>query len=201
MTRLTKTLVIVLFLLDFTSLKAQNTSTKSLQLQDFVVLCDNEQVKLSWIVNFEPVNTTYGIQKSSDGMNFQNLVFVPGLGGGLISYSYNVIDSLPIPHAYYRLVAIDQNGQETHLETQFLSYVHNDYDLYPNPFTAEIHLNSEEEGYYDIIDSDGKVLLSGNYNKINTTIDLRSLKTGVYIVKLYPKFSSEKTVLISKVDW
>ena len=62
------------------------------------------------------------------------------------------------------------------------------FHIYPNPVTTVAILSCIESKRlisYQILQSNGKVVLSGDIKDIETKIDLRSLSNGMYIVKVY----------------
>ncbi len=64
--------------------------------------------------------------------------------------------------------------------------------VYPNPFNSTVTLDfsSELSFYYSLSSYDGKVILKGNINPQNTSINLSSLKSGLYLLLLQDEKST-----------
>ncbi|HEY9187995.1 MAG TPA: T9SS type A sorting domain-containing protein [Ignavibacteria bacterium] len=60
--------------------------------------------------------------------------------------------------------------------------------LYPNPtnayFTIEIFNNVNSNYNFDLYDQDGQIVLRKEFHQVNITIDIKSLKNGIYVYKL-----------------
>ena len=61
-----------------------------------------------------------------------------------------------------------------------------DFEVYPNPTTNELQLSTSDyhEQTYSICNMNGKELLTGALNGTTTTIDLRALSAGMYLVTI-----------------
>jgi hypothetical protein len=60
------------------------------------------------------------------------------------------------------------------------------FRLYPNPVTSEltIQIDVSDEKEYKIYSTAGEVLLSGNLNFNSNTIDVSSLPSSIYFLKI-----------------
>jgi hypothetical protein len=75
-----------------------------------------------------------------------------------------------------------------------LSLNNENIGIYPNPATDYIHIETQQKLELEIIDIEGQILkLSSIIDKV-TTIDVRNLSSGVYIIKA----KTEKGIFISK---
>lgn len=61
----------------------------------------------------------------------------------------------------------------------------NESRIYPNPASDFLTINTENESYYNIIDSRGIVLQQGSLNVGLNDIQISSLQSGTYILKIY----------------
>lgn len=87
-------------------------------LHSFSANCINRQIVLSWNTTMEMNNRYYSVQRSSDGMHWQQIGLVNGAGHSdtLIHYTYT--DTRPgddVP--YYRLTQTDMDNRVTFLQT------------------------------------------------------------------------------------
>lgn len=65
-------------------------------------------------------------------------------------------------------------------EIQEIEISENNIRVYPNPVQETISIKSDESVYFKIYDLDGRLLLNGDGN----TIDVSSLKTGTYLLRI-----------------
>ncbi|MDR2010320.1 MAG: T9SS type A sorting domain-containing protein [Bacteroidales bacterium] len=74
-----------------------------------------------------------------------------------------------------------------------------DYEIYPNPATDILNINSEFPfEYCEIYDSSGKLLLRSNYN--NHSLNISNLNSGIYFVQLKSdsKIFKTKKIMVLK---
>lgn len=70
---------------------------------------------------------------------------------------------------------------------------------YPNPVSDILHLNSKETiSKIEVLDLSGKVVLTKNAESKNIQLDLNSIKTGIYLVKLTSKNKTETIKIIKR---
>ena len=73
-----------------------------------------------------------------------------------------------------------------------------EFSIYPNPASSTVNINCLNEGQYEILNLAG-VIVSRNYlERGHNSIDIKSLKTGVYIVKVKNTNKSAAYKLIVK---
>lgn len=70
--------------------------------------------------------------------------------------------------------------------------------IYPNPCKDKLHINIDEPVYYSISDIQSHTFLSGSIDKNTKTIDLTSLKEGVYIISLYFNKKNQRNIFIKQ---
>ena len=58
------------------------------------------------------------------------------------------------------------------------------YALYPNPATTELHIAGAKKAAYTITDMTGRTLLAGNVDDKNETIDINGLSAGLYVAAI-----------------
>lgn len=67
---------------------------------------------LKWVTATETNNDYFSIERSIDGINFENIGIVNGAGNSSQTLHYSLIDDYPEPNVnYYRLKQVDFNGQ------------------------------------------------------------------------------------------
>jgi Leucine-rich repeat (LRR) protein len=69
------------------------------------------------------------------------------------------------------------------------------FSMYPNPFSEELIIDFIEEARYSIINLNGQTLRQGNLTKGESTLDLSTISSGLYFIKL----KTEKGNITKKV--
>ncbi|HXA02515.1 MAG TPA: T9SS type A sorting domain-containing protein [Cytophagaceae bacterium] len=166
-------------------------ATLPVNLISFEATKENDTVKLSWVAGQEVNFDHYEVQKSADGIIFENIGTVNTLGS-LISTSYNFTDLQPINSiSYYRLktVDLDQSTQYSGI-ISVNTFIESSIEIYPNPvsgdnFNVLIPASTSSEKITVIIkDLMGKEYFSLTYIQQEEILPLSSssLLPGIYVV-------------------
>ena len=75
--------------------------------------------------------------------------------------------------------------------------VNNSFEVYPNPATNFITIDSTLEGYYNLVSILGKTVTKGTLRQGDNTIDLSNFDKGVYLLNVLSD-SYSKTIKIIK---
>ena len=83
------------------------------ELKEFKIRKENENIILNWITATEINNDGFEVQRSVDGINFTKIGWVEGRGNSSFDtyYQYRDVELLDINVVYYRLKQIDFDGQ------------------------------------------------------------------------------------------
>ena len=145
---------------------------------------------IEWTTLSEWMNQQFIIERSDDGVHFEDIGIVQGAeySQGLLNYSF--IDESPISLLYfYRLRQVDTNGQWSH--THIISIKRNDvFMISPNPANEYINisslansLSSYTVSFYNI---EGRKVLSTKLQSQNsnskTSIRTVAMPVGLYLV-------------------
>ena len=159
------------------------------ELIDFSVYWNREEVILSWKTASERNNDRFEVQRSTDGLTFATVGTVKGKGTTFSVTEYDYVDVVPKGGIYYyRLKQVDHDGEFTYSPTK---YVMVDIqavsaNVYPNPvknkFTIEIR-GTRQPATYMLIDMVGRAFLMGTFSE-ETSIDIQTLPPGKYILRL-----------------
>lgn len=173
----------------------------SLQVGDSILLQDyfyNSVTNIGWyhLDSIKLVNISVGNRKSFNFHNtFNNnpLLWIEGvgtLGYPFQSYS-NYAPSWDEVSCFYRndtLIYQSQFSQQSGTCNIWVSINENEsnsFELFPNPTTNEIVVsNSTMFKNYKLYDLLGKTLMSNDICENNFIIDLKSLPSGIYLLKL-----------------
>ncbi len=141
-------------------------------------------IELNWSVSEEQNIAYYLIEKSNNGINFETIGTVTA-SGGLESKTYSFEDrSSNNPLVYYKLVAVSSNGEASYSS---ILPVHSKINVGISQNNGEITINPENiEGdfEYEILDLQGKTIISGTTNNI-TPVNVSNInKGGIYVLRL-----------------
>ncbi len=154
---------------------------------------ESNRVKLEWKSYSESGNQKYIIQKSSNGVAYNDILFVPAknTGGNYLEYDNNPSSG----SNYYRLVQVDFDGKSEKLADKFINYGigNSKISIYPNPVINELNIsfnNIEAESVtVKIYDLSGKKIIEKSLNKNDISEGYKlNMKTGfdkgIYILNV-----------------
>jgi hypothetical protein len=168
------------------------------ELTSFTANIVDRSVLLNWTTATEVNNQGFEIERSTDGLNFNQIGYVPGFGTTTEPKSYSYTDqSVTSGTYYYRLKQIDFDGSfayssvaevEVSLPTVF-SLEQN----YPNPFnpstSIQFSLPTDAQvkiNVYNLVGENISEIVSGNFaagtHKVN--FNASTLTSGIYFYRL-----------------
>jgi hypothetical protein len=180
------------------SITAGNCSSLPVELISFAAVELNSMIELKWSTASEINNAGFEVQRSKDGVQFENLQFVDGNGNSQETLEYNFIDKdAKLGERYfYRLRQIDFDGKFEFSDIIKASLNEDATvigDIYPNPSESgqvNVNMNTEEEGDWTIslLDLTGREIateqrtITTGASKQSFTFD--SHLTGIYILRM-----------------
>lgn len=152
-------------------------------------LTQNKDVILDWSTATEINNDFFTLERSRDGVQFEEIGEVEGAGSSNQKIDYQFIDKSPYYGvSYYRLKQTDYDGTYSYSDIRSVNLVSGQgVQLFPNPvsYGGEIELsstNSEDlNGTYTIFNTAGKTIQTGQTTNNKIKIDLAS---GLYFIEL-----------------
>lgn len=163
---------------------------------------------LNWETASETNNNYFLIERSENGITFEEVARTKGAGTSDQLLSYSVIDETPVfPLSFYRLKQVDYDGKFEYSKTIAIYKAKNnsDFKIIPNPAHDHVLLtfNVREEGVASIkiYDNQGRPVYSSTVNAIkgenSATISLRDLSAGMYSVSIQAndKINSAKLII------
>jgi hypothetical protein len=153
---------------------------------------------LVWKTASEHNSAYYIVQRSTDGINFEDIGRVAAAGNSSTTVSYNYTDNASANSGmiYYRLEQVDVDGTPHHSDIKSISNngFFQNIHLYPVPVkkgqNASLEMISEanENILVEIYDNPGKVVSSGQYEVAEgtSTIELNTsiLASGLYHLRI-----------------
>lgn len=117
-------------------------------------------VSLSWSTASELNNKGFIIERTQNGTAWTDVGFIAGNGTSSIIRSYSFSDPSPLKGMnYYRLKQQDYDGLIKYSPVQAVQIdkLMNPLNLYPNPATEEVYIQTEEAGLVHIMDLTGRI--------------------------------------------
>jgi len=176
----------------------QSSTTLPVELVDFTAEAGNNFVTLNWTTASELNNFGFEVEKSTDGVNFEKIGFVPGNGttDNEITYTYTD-EGLSAGKFYYRLKQVDYDGNfEYSGVVTAVVEVPSSFNLnqnYPNPAnpTTTISFDIKEKGHVELIVTNVlgqvvKTLVSREMTagKHEVQFNAKGLASGIYFYTL-----------------
>ena len=154
----------------------------------------NGGIQLDWETASEIDNDYFTIEKSEDGINFEEIFYINGAGTTDNVTTYQYLDEDPINGTnYYRLKQTDYNGTTSFSDVIAVEYsIFNPTNilLFPTIATSNIQIQLQEVSENDIVvevfDIMGRkvkeTMINAYYNDL--FLNINELHTGHYIVRL-----------------
>ncbi len=170
--------------------------TLPVSLLSFDASINNKSVDVKWVTASETNTKDYTVQRSYNGIQFQNIGTVNAAGNSnkQLSYLYKDNDALQSGNTkiYYRLQITDNDGKTSYSKVAFLNVLANGnvLALYPNPVKDQLYLVTNvpiSAASVRITNANGKLVFvqqlenmqAGTQNKINVS----TLGKGVYYLE------------------
>lgn len=152
-------------------------------LLEFETQCNNGKIDLSWKTASESNNDYFTIERSLDGINFDEIATINGIGNSSQISNYRWVDEKPLTGiTYYRLSQTDFDGKSTYLSVRSESCGEvSEISISPNPFKNDFSLFSKYAGNITLVDNMGKVVLEKTIGSGSNSIQVNSVASGVYI--------------------
>lgn len=167
-----------------------NVTLLPIELVSMNAICVGENRVIKWMTASEANNDYFEVQRSANGIDFENFARVNGSGNSSDLLEYSIVDDLKSTGiVYYRLKQVDFNG-DSHL----FDIVSSDcipqtspIGVVPNPFKNKISITglSDEIVQIELINSFGSVLYKNSINATNSSdIYFGNLSPGIYLLRL-----------------
>jgi hypothetical protein len=174
---------------------SMGSSPLAIKLIYFDVECGKREVKINWATASEDNNDYFTIERTQDGIHFEEIGKIVGAGNSSHKINYSFIDSNPLQGvSYYRLKQIDFNGRSEYFNVVATSCGENDFQnmtIYPNPAKTDVTIALNMEitagSYIAFSDMRGtiikKIQCEATTNQLKH-INISDFSSGCYIVRL-----------------
>ncbi|MEM7102425.1 MAG: hypothetical protein AAF502_04770 [Bacteroidota bacterium] len=163
-----------------------------IELLNFEANLENGKVLLEWVTVSEFQNDFFTIERSSDGVVFEELVRIEGAGDSNTENYYHTVDEAPfLGTSYYRLKQTDFDGEFTYSDVEVI-YFRPEADLvaFPSPIalgeTLSVRIFMEGTITVELFDSQSRLIyiksIEHNPGDRELQISTSGLSPGVYLV-------------------
>lgn len=180
---------------DFSASACNDVVALPIELISFEGKTESNYVRLDWKTLTEKNNSHFTIFRSSDAKTFEEITTIDGNGDSNIPIEYTFLDKNPINGInYYYLKQYDFDGRESSSRIVNINVSNSTFKLYPNPTKTRVYLEhgKNEIQEINIFSNRGKFIKKMQLNKNDTDVlelDLGSLDSGLYIVKIQTKYT------------
>jgi hypothetical protein len=187
-----------------------NGSPLPISLLDFDAVPLLENVLLTWTTASETNNDFFTLERSQDGVHFDEIITVDGAGNSNQILQYKSTDFTPLNGtSYYRLKQTDFDGKFDYSNLKAVNFnkpIQTQlWSIFPNPtnlngvYIKNTNIDAKQVTL-KIIDLTGKVIKMETINNINANASLfvgfENISTGMYMLELNDEMNSTNTHLI-----
>jgi hypothetical protein len=177
---------------------------------------ENKEVKLKWKTASEQDNDYFTVERSTDGIVFNEVARVSGAGNSAVENNYATVDRNPLAGiSYYRLRQVDfDGGQETFpmvaVEIEGITLNEPRLNVHPNPYANGNILvdidgfDESQDAHVLIADLSGSNIWSGRLVPTREEMtkalqpQFEQLKPGFYIVVVVSNDRNISTRIVKK---
>lgn len=156
----------------------------------------DKTVYLGWTTTIETNTSRFVIERSHDGLNFEDVITTPAAGNSSVRKNYTIADKVSDDCKgvlYYRLKLIDLDGTSKYSEVKAVRVAKAENTTlitYPNPAVSEVKVTlpaswQGKKVTIEIYDGEGRMIKQKRNDQSGQTelFDVRSLQPGLYVVK------------------
>ncbi len=175
----------------------------------------NGDVNLSWATATEANNKGFMLERSINGVDFEDVIFVEGKGNRKSTTQYSKVDvaafaKAGVPTLYYRLRQVDFDGVITYSSIAIVNendLLGDDIKVFPNPFETQVGVRIESaagSATIQLMDMHGRIISEEKINtKAGTTYyemkNMSNLAKGVYFIRVSIN-GTGKTIKLTKAN-
>ena len=171
--------------------KGEASGSLPVNLLSFQANISSQVVNLHWRTTSEINTQEFRVERSGDGMSYSTIGTVKANNTTATS-NYQLQDLLPLKgNNYYRLKTIDIGGAFSYSKVVAVSNtVKAKFSIYTNPVADKLLLtytSAKPGAVFTVVTLDGKLMLTAKASvaSAQTTVDVRNLKSGAYLVVFY----------------
>jgi hypothetical protein len=156
------------------------------ELLHFTAAAESHEVQLQWATATEHNNAGFHVERSSDGLRFDAIAEVPGVGNSVQVVVYDALDPSPLPGtSYYRLLQTDYDGTTSYSDVVSVTMAESALLAYPNPADDRLWITGTSSGEEVVLmDAMGRTLRTATASDAPFSLDLSDLPAGRYVIRV-----------------
>ena len=166
-------------------------------LTSFSAKPETERVLLQWTTETEQNVDRFEVERSKDGVDFEYVTTVEANGNTTSLSMYGAHDNSPLTgYSYYRLKAVDTNGEFDYSDLRRVEFRPANAEVYPNPTRGKVTISglSDDIEHVRLLDSRGSVVRTWRVaGEVQIEAPVTDLPAGVYLVELHTASSAVQT--------
>lgn len=196
---------------EFFTLASAELNALPIELISFEAENHGNNVMIKWTTAQETNNDFFKVQRSANGLSFEDIASVSGCGTSQHHNDYHFIDESPLHGInYYRLEDTDASGISNYspvVSIDSFNDLRSEFYAYPNPIirgddVTIVFPKTKEDQVLEIFDSQGNKLLSKmkpkQTNLGSVRLDTSGFSVGFYLIRYTSstgKFKSRKLII------
>ena len=180
--------------MSITSIPGTGIITLPVKLLYFSGVVADNAVNLSWATATEENNDYFTIERSSDGITFDSILYEKGADNSTKEIRYSATDkTVRTPVTYYRLKQTDLDKKYTYSNVIYVdtktikgSDEGGSISIYPNPASDKLNIvvTGNNTTAVKMTSSSGKVVYTNTFNETELQVDVTAMETGIYILEV-----------------
>ena len=171
------------------------------ELTQFTVSLAEGNSLLAWNTQAEYNTNYFAIERSLDGIHFEEIDQMQAAGTSMKPVNYSITDyrvqELGVQKIYYRLRMVDLDASFTYSAVRWVDLKESVADgmmsIFPNPvfdnMTIYLNIPDDQQGLLQVTDMSGRVILNSSFSLVNgmnfiEVGHLQQLVAGIYHVRL-----------------
>ncbi len=173
---------------------------------------DGDIARVLWATASETNSSSFTVERSEDGINFNPIGSVPSKapgGNSSVPLNYHLLDpSAKNGVFYYRLKQTDLNGDYKRSQIVSLDLTNDkaSFGVHPNPTThlsdITYYCYDSEVDYLNVYDHQGKLIMTREISSIkgknSTPVDLSEQPSGIYFISLHANGKAYEVKLVKE---
>jgi len=164
----------------------KNPIVLPITLTNFEAKCNDNAINLNWQTSSETNNDYFNLEKSKDGLSFEEIGKIKGAGNSISTLNYSFVDESPLPNAYYRLKQTDFEGKYSYsnvISTNCMNGI--SINAFPNPTRGTFTVNGfGENAVLTVYNAQKQQVYKANVKDSNAQIDISNQPAGTYFIHL-----------------
>jgi hypothetical protein len=167
-----------------------------LSLENFTATLNNKKIVLDWETTMELNTSHFTVQRSTDGIHFEDdaIVIAEGTSAVLRTYSYG--ETIPMANngiLYYRLKMVDVNAGYRYSEVAVVRLANDQFQtgilVFPNPAVNQVRVTVPADWQnktvsYSIYNTSGSLVRQQvGVGEQTATIQVADLPAGLYVIR------------------